>query len=93
MGIKRPYKPEQIIRMLKQGDVMASQGKSVNEICREFGIANSTYFKWRRGYGGMQMDQVRRLKELETENSRLKRAVADLTLDNLILKEVSEGNY
>lgn len=93
MGTKRPYKPEQIIRMLKQGDVMASQGKSVNEICREFGIANSTYFKWRRDYGGMQMDQVRRLKELETENSRLKRAVADLTLDNLILKEVSEGNY
>jgi transposase-like protein len=85
--------PEQIIRLLKQADVLASQGKSIAEICREISVSDATYYKWRKEYGGMGMDQARRLKELETENKRLKRAVADLTLDNQILKEVNTGNF
>jgi transposase-like protein len=85
--------PEQIIRLLKQADVLASQGKTVEMICREISVSDATYYKWRKEYGGMGMDQARRLKELETENKRLKRAVADLTLDNQILKEVNTGNF
>jgi putative transposase len=85
--------PEQIIRLLKQADVLASQGKTVEIICREISVSDATYYKWRKEYGGMGMDQARRLKELETENKRLKRAVADLTLDNQILKEVNTGNF
>lgn len=85
--------PEQIIRLLKQADVLASQGKTVEMICREIGVSDATYYKWRKEYGGMGMDQARRLKELEVENKRLKRAVADLTLDNQILKEVNAGNF
>jgi len=65
----------------------------VPEICREMGVTSNTYYRWRKEYGGMQVNQAKRLKELEKENSRLKRAVADLTLDNLILKESSEGNF
>lgn len=83
--------PEQIIRLLKQADVLASQGKSVAEICREISVSDATYYKWRKEYGGMGMDQARKLKELEVENKRLKRAGADLTLDNQILKEVNTG--
>ena len=85
--------PEQIIRLLKQADVLASQGKTVEMICREISVSDATYYKWRKEYGGMGMDQARRLKELETENKRLKRAVADLTLDKQILKEVNTGNF
>lgn len=90
---RRRHSPEQIIRMLKQADVLASQGKTVEMICREISISDATYYKWRKEYGGMGMDQARRLKELEAQNKRLKRAVADLTLDNQILKEVNEGNF
>jgi transposase-like protein len=72
---------------------LASQGKTVEIICRDLGVSDATYYKWRKEYGGMGMDQARRLKELEAENKRLKRAVADLTLDNQILKDVSEGNF
>jgi len=85
--------PEQIIRLLKQADILASQGKTVELICREIGVSDATYYKWRKEYGGMGMEQARRLKELEAQNKRLKRAVADLTLDNQILKEVNEGNF
>jgi len=90
---RRRYSPEQIIRMLKQADVLSSQGKTVEMICREMSISDATYYKWRKEYGGMGIDQARRLKELEAQNKRLKRAVADLTLDNQILKEVNEGNF
>lgn len=83
---------DQIIRLLRQAEVLSAQGKSVAEIVREYGISDATYYKWRKEYGGMQIDQARRLKQLETENARLKRAVADLTLDNLILKDVASGN-
>ena len=85
--------PEQIIRLLKPADILALQGKTVEMICREISVSDATYYKWRKECGGMGMDQARRLKELETENKRLKRAVADLTLDNQILKEVNEGNF
>ena len=92
MGRKR-YTPEQIIRLLRQSEVLSSEGRSVSEICREIGVTENTYYRWRKEYGGMQVNQAKRLKELERENSRLKRAVANLTLDNLILKEASEGNF
>jgi len=90
---RKRYTPEQIIRHLRQAEVLSSQGMSVSEVCREIGISENTYYRWRKEYGGMRVNQAKRLKELERENSRLKRAVADLTLDNLILKEASEGNF
>ena len=90
---RKRYTPEQIIRLLRQAEVLSSQGKNVSEICREIGVTVNTYYRWRKEYGGMQINQAKRLKELERENSRLKRAVANLTLDNLILKEASEGNF
>ena len=90
---RKRYTAEQIIRQLRQAEVLSSQGRNVSEICREIGVTENTYYRWRKGYGGMGVDQARRLKELERENSRLKRAVADLTLDNLILKEAAEGNF
>jgi len=92
MGRKR-YTPEQIIRLLRQAEVLSSEGRNLSEICREIGVTTNTYYRWRKEYGGMQVNQAKRLKELEKENSRLKRAVADLTLDNQILKESSEGNF
>jgi len=91
--VRKRYTPEQIIRHLRQAEVLSSQGRNVSEICREIGVTENTYYRWRKEYGGMGLDQARRLKELEQENSRLKRAVADLTLDNLILKEASKGNF
>jgi transposase-like protein len=92
VGRKR-YTAEQIIRHLRQAEVLSSQGRNVPEICREIGITVNTYYRWRKEYGGMQVNQAKLLKELEREYSRLKRAVADLTLDNQILKEASEGNF
>ena len=90
---RKRYTPEQIIRLLRQAEVLSSQGRNLPEICREIGVTANTYYRWRKEYGGMQVNQAKRLKELEKENSRLKRAVADLTLDNQILKESSEGNF
>ena len=88
MGRKR-YTPEQIIRLLRQAEVLSSEGRNLPEICREIGVTANTYYRWRKEYGGMQVNQAKRLKELEKENSRLKRAVADLTLDNQILKYIT----
>jgi len=87
------FKVEEIIRMLREAEVHLSQGKSVAQVSRELGITEQTYYRWRKEYGGMKVSQARRLKELEQENVRLKRAVADLTLDKLILREALEGNY
>jgi transposase-like protein len=84
---------EQIISLLREVDVKVSQGKSVGHICREIGIAEQTYYRWRKEYGGMKTAQVKRLKDLERENSHLKKSVAELTVDKLILKEALEGNY
>jgi len=88
---RKRYKPEQIISMLREAEVQLSRGQKVAHICRGLGIAEQTYYRWRREYGGLKVSQARRLKELERENTRLKRAVADLTLDKLILKEAVEG--
>ena len=92
MGRKR-HTPEQIITALREAEVGLACGKSVKLISRELGITEQTYYRWRREYGGMKVSQARRLKELEHENGRLKRAVADLTLDKLILEEAAEGNF
>ena len=90
---RKRFTAEQIIRMLREAEVHLSQGKSVKLVSRELGITEQTYYRWRKEYGGMKVSQARRLKELEQENTRLKRAVADLTLDKLILREALEGNY
>ena len=92
MGRER-HTPEQIITALREAEVGLARGKSVKLISRELGITEQTYYRWRREYGGMKVSQARRLKELERENGRLKRAVADLTLDKLILEEAAEGNF
>lgn len=90
---RKRFTMEQIIGLLREVDVKVSQGKNVGQTCREIGITEQTYYRWRKEYGGMKTTQVKRLKELERENSHLKKAVAELTLDKLILKEALEGNY
>jgi putative transposase len=91
MSRKRP-KPEEIVAKLRQVDVLVSQGQSVAASIRAIGVTEVTYYRWRREYGGLKSDQVRRMKDLETENQRLRRAIADLTLDKLILQEAARGN-
>ena len=90
---RKRYTPEQIIHMLREAEVGLANGKTVGIVCRELEISEQTYYRWRNEYGGMQTSQARRLRELEKENSRLKQAVADLTLDKLILKEAARGNF
>lgn len=90
---RKRFTPEQIIGILREVEVRLSQGEGVKGICRSLGITEQTYYRWRKDYGGMKVSQARRLKELERENGRLKKAVAELTLDKLILKEALEGNY
>ena len=92
MPIKR-HKPEEIVAKLRQVDVLVSQGKSVAEAVRSIAVTEVTYYRWRQEYGGLKGDQVKRLKELEAENSRLRRAVSDLTLEKLILREAASGNF
>ena len=92
MGQKRDT-PEQIIGKLRQAEVRSAEGARVAEIVRELGITEQTHYRWRREYGGLKVAQAKRLKELEKENARLKRAVADLTLDKLILEEAAKGNF
>lgn len=92
MGHKR-YTPEQIIGKLRQAEVRSAEGATVAEFVRELGVTEQTYYRWRREYGGLKVSQAKRLKELERENARLKRAVADLTLDKLILEEAAKGNF
>jgi putative transposase len=89
---RRP-KPEEIVSKLRQVDVLVSQGKTVADSVRSIGVTEVTYYRWRKEYGGLKLDQVKRLKELETENLRLRKAIADLTLDKLILKEAASGNW
>jgi transposase-like protein len=90
---RKRYTPEQIIGMLREAEVALAQGEKAGTICRRLGVSEQSYYRWRREYGGMKVDQAKRLKDLERENGRLKKAVADLTLDKLILKEAIEGNY
>jgi len=92
MGRKR-HTAEEIVSKLRQVDVLTSQGHAVADAVRTIGVTEVTYYRWRNEYGGLKGDQVKRLKELETENSRLRRAVSDLTLDKLILTEAAKGNF
>ena len=90
---RKQYKPEEIVAKLRQVDVLSSQGQSVSEAIRSIGVNEVTYYRWRQEFGGLKSDQVKRLKDLETENTRLRRAISDLTLDKLILQEAARGNY
>lgn len=90
---RRRYTPEEIITLLREVEVLQSQGQSVLEACRQIGVTEQTYYRWRKEYGGLQMDQARRFKDLEKENARLKKLVADVSLDNQILKEAAKGNF
>ncbi len=90
---RKRYKPEEIVAKLRQVEVLTSQGKSAVEAIRSIGVTEVTYYRWRQEYGGLKGDQVKRLKELEQENLRLRKAVSDLTLEKLILKEAASGNW
>ena len=89
---RKGFRPEEIIAKLREADVRLGQGKKVGEVVKALGVSEVTYYRWRQEYGGMSAPQAKRLKELERENARLRRAVADLTLDKQILKEAAEGN-
>ena len=90
--VRKAFKPEQIINKLREAEVLISQGATIGEASRKIGVTEQTYYRWRREYGGMGVEQAKRLRELEKENIRLKRLVADLSLDNVILKEAARGN-
>ena len=90
---RKRYSSEQVISKLREAEVLLNKGSTVIEVSRKLGIAEQTYYRWRKDYGGMRVDQAKRLKELELENSRLKKLVADLSLDNAILKEANRGNF
>jgi len=90
---KKRYTPEEIVAKLRQVDVLVSQGQNIADAIRQIGVSGVTYYRWRQEYGGLKADQVKRLTELEQENSRLRRAVSDLTLDKLILQEAARGNF
>jgi transposase-like protein len=90
---KKRHKPEEIVAKSRQVDVLVSQGKPVAEAVRSIAVTEVTYYRWRQEFGGLKGDQVKRLKDLEAENTRLRRAVSDLTLEKLILKEVASGNF
>ena len=89
---RRSYRPEEIINKLREAEVLLSQGSTVGEASKRIEVTEQTYYRWRKEYGGMRVEQARRLKELEKENSQLKKLVADLSLDNAILKEAARGN-
>jgi len=90
---RKRYKPEEIVAKLRQVDVLVSQGSGVADAIRQIGVSEVTYYRWRQEFGGLKTDQVKRLKDLEAENARLRRAISDLTLDKLILQEAARGNY
>ena len=90
---RKRFTAEQIITKLREAEVLLSKGQKVGEVCRQLNVSENTYFRWRKEYGGLDVQQARRLKELEKENARLKKLVADLSLDNAILKEANRGNF
>ena len=90
---RKTYRPEEIIAKLRQAEVLLGEGKKVPEVVKTLGIHEVTYYRWRKEYGGLQVSQAKRLKDLERENARLRRAVSDLTLDKLILQEATRGNF
>jgi transposase-like protein len=91
--MKKRHSSEQIVKMLREAEAKIAEGRTVEEVCREMGVSEATYYKWRKSYGQMKVDQVRRLKDLEKENGRLKKLVADLSLDQAILQEALSGKY
>ena len=91
--VRKTYTPEQIINKLREAEIHINQGISIAEASRKIGITEQTYYRWRREYGGLRIEQAKKLKNLEKENARLKKLVADLSLDNAILKEAAEGNF
>ena len=90
---KKTFTPEQIVGKLRQIEVLIGQGKTVPLACREAGIVEQTFYRWRKEYGGLQIEQARRLKELQKENAQLRRAIADLTVEKQVLKDIAEGNF
>jgi putative transposase len=90
---RKRHKPEEVVAKLRQVDVLTSQGTPIADAIRSIGVTEVTYYRWRNEYGGLKSDQVKRLKDLETENARLRKAISDLTLDKLILQEAARGNY
>jgi len=91
--VKKSHSPELIINKLREAEILLNQGANVGEASRKIGVTEQTYYRWRKDYGGMRIEQAKRLKALEKENARLKKLVADISLDNAILKEVTEGNF
>jgi putative transposase len=91
--VRKPYTPEQIINKLREAEIQINQGISIVEASRKLGVTEQTYYRWRKEYGGLRIEQAKKLKSLEKENARLKKLVADLSLDNAILKEAAEGNF
>ncbi len=91
--VRKTFKPEQIINKLREAEVLLSQGSTIGEASRKLGVTEQTYYRWRKEYGGMRVEQAKRLQELEKENTRLKKLVADVSLDNAILKEAARGNF
>jgi len=91
--VRKNFTPEQIINKLREAEIHINQGVSISEASRKIGVTEQTYYRWRKEYGGLRIEQVKRLKSLEKENARLKKVVADLSLDNAVLKEAAEGNY
>ena len=90
---RKRFKSEQIIHMLREAEIKVASGSTVGEVCRSLGITEQTYYRWRKSYGGMQVSQAKKLKDLERENARLKKLVADQALDKAILEEALKGNY
>ena len=90
---RKSYTPEQIINKLREAEILLSQGNTLAVVWKKIGVSDCTYYRWRREYGGLRIEQARKLKNLEKENGRLKKLVADLSLDNAILKEATEGNF
>lgn len=90
---KKGFAPEQVINKLREVEVLVSQGATIGQASRKIGVTEQTYYRWRKEYGGMRVEQAKRLKEMEKENTRLKKLVADLSLDNAILKEAARGNF
>lgn len=90
---RKQYRPEEIIAKLREAEVLLAEGLTVAEVAKAIGVHQLTYYRWRREYGGMKVSQVKRLRELEKENARLRRAVSDLTLDKVILQEAARGNF
>jgi len=90
---RKRHKPEEIVAKLRQVEVLTAQGTAMADAIRQIGVTEVTYYRWRKEYGGLKSDQVRRIKDLEQENARLRKAISDLTLDNLILQEAAKGNF